>query len=417
MYELVRSYARRRRRSDRWVETGLSDVPLKTLSTVYDGVCFIITYPALQGGERALYLRDIAVLIKDALNSDTIQDWLTKQGNKSLPVKEDIPTFKPKYVRYINAWYGNYQLDPMGPSRRLEPDKSKYDKDDVFIRHDKLDGPTLRKQAMVSVNGFFHFAEYMPDGILVHHANRSILKANHNQIGIHSFRDVGEINYIPVTDEMIFNQSSGDPLSDGVYVDLPGVPTDYKDKTILFVFNGYLHTLGNGYRRVGEKTFRLELSRQMMLERYYQSREFMDMDDIPLTKYQGDDNLVSVNEFHRDEVIRWFLNRSQTFFVVVDVASMFSELEPVENVKLPGRFMDFQNSDFPLVGVYGKGLEYRALRYPGDKNVMATIPNERHRFDFHTYPWKEQPGVNSGRSSEKPFTHDHAYWRLLGTQE
>lgn len=417
MYELIRTYGRLNRRSDRWRSIETDGVPLRDLQQEYSGLCFIITYPALQGEEQALFLKDVLNLTTDVSSTTTVQEWLTNFGNRTLPLKENVPDFRERYVKYINAWYGNYQLDPIGPSRRLEPDVSKYDKDDILIRHDKVDGPTLRKQAMVSINGFFHFTEYTDDGILVHYGNRSILHSNMNQIGIHSFRDVGEINYLRIDPDKILNKGNDSKFAEGVYVTLDMSAEELENKTVLFVFNGYLQVLGKGYSRVSADTFRIQLNNLMMLERYYQSREFMDMKDIPLTKYEGDEPLISVKEFHSDEMIRWLLLRSQTFFVIVDVPEMFHELEPLEHLKIPGRFLDESGEMYPVVGAYGRTLDYRRLQHPCDRFIIATLMNKRFNFDFNRQPWRENKAVNNGCNSALPFKHDHAYWRKMGTQD
>lgn len=417
MYQLSRAYAREDRRSGRWHEVDIADLPLRELPQRYPDICFIITYPALQGDERAVFYANVANLTKTVLSTTTVQEWLTSLGNQSLPVEDKVPTFTPRYVRFINGWYGRFLMDPIGPSRRLEPEVSKFDKQDILIRHPAMDGPTLRKQAMVSVNGYFHFTEYTQDGILVHDGNKTILKSNMNQIGIYSFKEVGEINYVNITDDMIVNKGEDEPLSNGTYITLPGDTKDYEGKTVLFVFNGYLQALGKGYNRVGLRTFKVQLSNMLLLERLYQSRTFLDLEDVPLTHYPNDPTLLSTREFYSDEMIRWWLNRSQTFFVVVDTPSMFQELEPVEHLSIPGRFIDEHFDNLPLMGTYGRMLEYRALRYPGDRTVLATDANRRHRFDFQRMLWDEQPGVTAGRYSEVPFQHDHAYWRLLGTQD
>ena len=417
MYTVTRAYGRRNRRKDKWVEIDVADQPIRNIQQTWPEMWLFITYPALQSGEQALYFEDVVNLTKDVTSTMTVQEWLTSLGNQTIPLRTTYPTFNERYVTYINAWYGNFDMDAMGPSRRIEPNVSKHDKEDIFIRHPKMTGPELRKSAMVSVNGFFHFTEYNDEGIVVHHGNQSILHSNMNQIGIHSFYDIGEINYQKINPESIRSKGPEYSLSEGTYVTLDGDISSLKDKTILFVFNGYLQTLGKGYTRVGNKTFRIQLSNLMLLDRYYQARDFLDMNDAPLTKYGKSDNLVSVSEFHSDEMIRYLLTRSQTFFVIVDTPSMFHELEPLEHIKLPGRFMDQSGERLPVVGSYGRTLEYRRLHYPNNQFVLATQMNPKHRYDFYRQPWAQQLGVTDGRNSEIPFKHEHAYLRRLGTQD
>lgn len=417
MYTVTRAYGRKNRRKDKWVEIDIANSPVRNIQQTWPEMWLFVTYPALQTGEQGLYFEDVVNLTKDATESMTVQQWLTSLGNMTLPLRNTFPTFKERCVSYINAWYGDFEMEPMGPSRRIEPDVSKFDKNDIYIKHPRMTGPELRKKAMISINGFFHFTEYTEDGIIVHYGNRSILHSNMNQIGVHSFYQIGEINYQRINPESIRGKGEKYSLSEGVYVTLDGEVGDLKDKTILFVFNGYLQVLGKGYTRVGNKTFRIQLSNLMMLERFYQARKFMDMEDVPLTEYGISDNLVSVSEFHSDEMIRWLLLRSQTFFVIVDTPSMFHELEPLEHIKIPGRFMDEIGERLPIVGSYGRTLEYRRLRYPNSKFIFATQMNPKHRYDFHTQPWKNSLGVNDGRNSEIPFKHEHAYLRRLGTQD
>lgn len=416
MYQLITAYTRKDRRKDQWVETDVSVIPIRDLKQHYPEVWLMITYPALGDEHQALYFDDVVNLTKDALQSLTVAGWLTSLGNMSLPLRTEFPSFKPKYVKYINAWYGRFSVEPIDESYIVDNTVSKFDKKHLKITHPDVDGPTLRKRAMISINGFFHFTEYTPDGIIVHHGNQSIRHANDNHVGVHSFMEVGEINYLNITDDMISNINEGAPLSDGVYVTLPK-SVNLKDKTILMVIGGYLQALGKGYTRTGEHTFRIQLSNLMLLERFYQSRHFMDMHDAPRTIYGNDIDLLSVGELHSDEMIRWLINRTQTFFVVVDVPSMFHAIEPVEHMQLPGRYMDNTPNNYPLIGAYGRVLEYRHLFYPGERYVLASTPNRRYNFDFNRRPWRDSLAVNHGSNSEHPFTHTDAFWRLLGTQD
>lgn len=416
MYQLMTAYTRTDRRKDQWVETDIRMLPVRDLKQHYPEVWLIITYPALDGKVQGLYFDDVVNMTVGETQSTTVVSWLTSLGNTTLPLRDEFPSFESKFVNYINAWYGNFTIFPVNESYREEPEVSKFDKRHLKIIHPEVDGPTLRKRAMVSINGYFHFTEYAPDGIIVHDGNQSIRYANDNQIGIHSFAEVGEINYVDITEDMITNAGGDAPLKEGVYVTLPE-DVDLKDKTVLLVANGYLQALGKGYTRVGLNTFRIQLSNLMLLERFYQTRAFMDMSDAPRTVYDTNENLLSVSELHADDMILWLLSRSQTFFVVVDVPSMFHELEPVEHMQLPGRFMAHSAKNHPLIGAYGRVLEYRHLHYPGERYVLATSPNHRYNFDFNKRPWRDSAAVTSGCNSAHPFTHADAFWRLLGTQD
>lgn len=415
MYQLVTAYVKLKPRNARWVEKDISAEMVSTLSATYADVVMVITYPSLMGEVRYLPIDSMINSISATSATHTTQQWLTTLENETLPVELTGPSLEPKYVRYIKAWQNGYQVEPIDMVGSPDRNISKFDLPDLLVTHPNIDPITLRKNAMISVNGFFHFWEYGDDGCYVHEGNRTVRTSNDNQIGIHSFSEVGELTFIPITEDMVSNLKEDTPLRDGAYITLP-TEIDFKENTILLVIGGFLQVLDKTYTRVGRYTYKIELSKLMLLERYFESYQSIDMTGLNFTAYEEDSNLVTVSEWFSDATIMHMLTMSQTFFVVVNTRSMFEELIPLESSKLPGRFKESEYHHYPLVGAYMKTLEYQAIKET-DYYVIASDITRRHRYDFHRRPWLESPAFNSGRNSAYPFNHAAAYWRLLGTQE
>lgn len=414
MYELTTAYSRKDRRNGRWEEVDLSDVPIKSLDQTHGDVWLLITYPSFNG-TKGLRLDSIQNLLNNATPTVTVSEWLTAVGNTTLPFADSIPSFSEGYVRYTNAWHAGYQIDPISRIGTLEQGGSKWDKQDLLIRRDDIDPEYLARNALFTVNGLFHIAEYGPQGVHLHNGNLSLRHANDNQVGVHSFADVGEVNYVPITDEMITAQHTNAPLHKGVYVTLPE-SVDMMGKTYLLVLGGYLQALGKTYTRVGERTYRIELPNLMLLERYYDSWDDLDLSSgSGLTEYEHNPSLLGVNELSQDSKIRHYLTLSQSFLVEVNAETFFQELIPLESAKLPGRYYDYEVTHYPVVGAYGRMLEYHPIVEDG-VTVLCTSRNVRHRYDFHRRKWQDFAGVDDGRYPAHPFDHTHAFYRIMGTQ-
>ena len=415
MYQLITAYTLTDRRNSRWqLASDLNDTPIRPLLSTYAEVWLVIDHPSFDT-PRWLPLTRVINEVSNVLPTVTVGQWLTALGNKSLPFSDEKPTFERHYVKYANAWHAGYHIEPISRLGTLSQGGSKWDKEDLLIWRKGVDPETLARHVLFSVNGFFHAAEYGPDGVHIHDGNHTVRHANDNQVGLHSFTKVGALRYIPITDDMIVAQHAGASLYDGVYVTLPD-NVDMDGCTFLCVIGGYLQALGKTYTRVGDRTYRIELSNLMLLERYYDSAEALSLKErLGLSDYPSNPGLLGVAEFKSDAVIRRYLTLSQSFFVCVDTPSLFHYLKPVEYSKLPGRYYDTDNTNYPLVGAYGRTLEYHCIRETTTK-VLCSSRNIRHRYDFHRRQWRDMPATDSGRYPKHPFDDAQAYYRLLGTQ-
>jgi len=414
MYTLDTAYVRHNSRNGRWEEDNIADRSVQALLSDGTDVWMFLLYPSITQ-PRAVLLEDIRNLTNGVANGTTVQEWLTALGNRTLPFHDEVPSFETHYVKYANAWHAGYHIEPITRIGTLSQQGSKWDKEDLLIWRKDVEPETLARNAMFTINGLFHPAEWGPEGVHIHMGNRTLRQTNDNQIGVHSFANVGQLSYVPITPDMVTSQREGAPLHTGVYVTLPdGV--DMEGKTFLVVLGGYLQVLGKTYTRVGERTYRIELANLMMVERFYDSWKDLNLAEIlGFTQYDYNDTLFEVKEILKDETVRKFLTMPQSFFVAVETDSFFQEIVAVESSGLPGRYYDHETTRYPLMGAYGRMLEYHPIEEDGI-TVMCTTPNQRHNYDFFRRPWTKSEGIDAGRYPYRPYTHTHAFYRLMGSQ-
>lgn len=415
MYVLVRSRYRADRRKGRWLEADLSTEIVTTLSAMFGEVILYIEYPGSGGTQsKALRFDNVTTWMNNVNPTFTVQQWLTSLGNQTLPFEATLPNEKERQVRYAQAWHAGYVAKPKGRNQHVNATTSAYTKEDLVLTHPTHSYKDYDDYCLTSVNGYFHITDYTSEGITVYDGNKSVRRSNDNQIGVYSFEQVGKIQKVPVTEAMISAQRAGAPLNDAVYLTMPeGI--DIENKTVLLVIGGYLQVLSKVYRPVSDRTWRIELGANMFLDRYIQSVRQLDLDHLGLTIDPANPTLMSTAAMRTDETIIKYLTLSQTFWVVVDTPTMFQEYEPVEWLRLPGRWIDPGGLNLPLVGAYGKMLDYHLI-HEVDTYVYAGSDNIRHDYDAnHRRDWKQKALVDGGRYPGHPWEHDDAYYRILGT--
>lgn len=424
MYILVRSRYRVDRRAGRWLEADLSNEKVTTLSAKYGDVYLYIEYPG--PGEpilKALHWVNVFNLIAGVAPDVTVQQWLTSIGNKTLPFDKELPNEKIRLVKYAQAWHSGYNIRPIGRNSHVDSTISKFEKEDLLLTHPKFKPEFIRDYSMTTVNGYFHLTDWTEDGVRLYDGNTTVRKCNNNQIGQYTFEKIGKLQYVPITDEMI-SVGEGSDLWNGTYLTIPK-EVDIENKTVLFVSGGFLNVLSNVYERTNDRTWRIHFGNMMFLDRIIRSRLDMDLSSLGLDFDPKDPTLVNVKQLKADSTVRAYLKLSQTFFVVVDSISFFQYYEPLESLRAPGRFVDTKAEQYPLVGAYGKMVDYHNIREPGIHNpdipieqlyVFCGTDNIRYNYDANKVDWTQQNLVDGGCYPAHPFRYETAFYRMLGVE-
>lgn len=424
MYQLVRSRYRYDRRTGRWNEGDLANALVATLSATYGDIYLYIDYPGATGTiTKALHWLNVTNLIVGVSPTMTVQQWLTSLGSKTLPFEKALPNEKTRLVKYAQAWHCGYNIKPVARNGNVNSTESKFSKEDLLITHPKFTPQNIRDNTLISVNGYYHLTDYTTAGVRVYGGNSTVRKCNDNQIGVYSFEQIGKLKYVPITDAMI-SVGEGAPMWNGTYLTIPK-NIDINNKTVLFVAGGYLNVLSDVYQRVDDRTWRINFGAMIFLDRILASIQQIDLSSLGLEFDPNDPTRLNVEQLKSDKVVRAYLKLSQTFFVIVDSPTFFQEYKPIESLRAPGRFVDVKVEQIPLVGAYGKMLDYHNIREPGIKNpdipilqqyVYCATDNIRNNYDANRVDWMAQPQVDGGRYPGHTHRHETAYYRILGVE-
>lgn len=413
MYQLVSARYRTDRSAGRWVDGDLAGVPVTTLTSVYGEVLLYIAYPSLPA-PKALRFDKVAATLNGVGPLVTVQEWLDSLGNQTLPFETVTPTLTPRYVMYAQAWHAGYDFKPRPRNGQVGTNVSTFEQEDLIATHERWTPAYMHDYALWQVNGYFHISDYTAAGVRIVDGNRTVRVSNDNQIGLLSFENVGKIVKCPITSAMVAAQNVDAPLKDAVYVTIPA-GIDLANKTVLMVIGGYLHVGGRAFSQVGERTYKIQMQNLMLLDRLLESKKHLDLSAMGLTLYEDNPSLTSLAELYSDTAIRGWLTMSQSFFVIVDTPSFFHSLEPVEYAGLPGRYYNYSKIDSPLMGAYGRALDYHTIQEQ-NTTVICASKNIRHHYDANRRKWQNSKAVDGGRYPANPYRHTHAFLRLMGTE-
>lgn len=352
MYQLVSAIAKPIDGETRWQDVDLSALTFIQIYSLYSKVFAVLTNSFLDA-PVSLDLADI----RDKVGTldVTVSAWLVTNGNNTLPTSDTIPKINTTFVRYADAFHAGYTVQPVhdlyAPDTVLPPGA----KTSLFLTRANTDYELFLKSCLVSVNGFFHLTDGNVDGIRVMKGDVSRQKSLEAQIGLHSFREVGELELIPITKDMLYKQSEQGLYSQQTYID---IGKDIGDRTMLLVLGGYLHVLDNTYYRVGDHQYCIDFQNYPMAKRFYESEPFLDFSSIPYEKNERNAFELSIADLKSDAFIEAYATLPQSFFVVVDTNDLYMELDKLENQQLPGMYVSHVPPIYPIRVGFGKVAEY-----------------------------------------------------------
>lgn len=339
--------------NQRWAKltTEESALPLKTLFQTYRRLQATIATTAAPLVN--LYFDFESIRAGHSLSNDTFAQFLTANGNASLTTTAQGITINPKTARYSDIWRLGFKLlavnDANDGSNQLATEDKKH------IRLTRAAPATdywhAHKHFMVSVNGFYHLTDTDGNGLMVLDAEHTRRLSKSAHMGILSFREIGELQFVPITNSMI--------LFDNPKQAVLTLSQDLTNKTVMLVIGGYLHPVdASVYQRIGEKSFRLDFDKIPLLERYFESKDFIDLSSLGLHHSNVNDEIINIDEFYSDEVLSAWLKLSQTFFVIVDTPNLYTQRQYIRATRAPDTYTSYKEPLYPLVTDLGRQPEY-----------------------------------------------------------
>lgn len=361
MYSLVRSVALARTVGAQWKEENLSDIYVFNIYAAYRGVYIVVTHPSIDNGETELFVNMDDLKSEYSSFTGTLTELMVFNGNKTLPTVSELPNTSYRYARYSDAFQVGYIVDLAMVGEVPPPNYPRSELNDLSIVRPryKTDMTLIHRYCLTTVNGFLHQTDAESDGSKAYiiGGGETFRHQRDNQVGILSFKDIGEVTKIPITDSMIHTVDDVTLLYDRTQLVLPDI--DIENKTVLLSVGGYLLLPDDtSFFQNGDNSFIVDLSQLPFMERFYESSHYLDLSSLELSESIINPSLVSFEELTSDPVIRRYYQLPQSFVVVIDTPNLYSRKLYLNSPVLPGEFISYVQPTYPLMVGYGKMAEY-----------------------------------------------------------
>lgn len=415
MYNLVSALGKSKEYNGRWSSVDISDISMVQL--YHDYIQVIVTLTSNFAPTVKLSL-DLDELKSGNLSATyTFSEFLTLNGNAALPTFLDTYVLETKYAKYVDAFKAHYKVVPVGPEGHVDSPVPMLDRDWLSLTrsvetYPDFDYDFFQKNCLISVNGMIHLADSDGEQLLVIDGAKSARIANKNQIGIISFREVGELNFIPITEAMVHRRYADVPLSKALYID---IGTSVLNKTAMLVLGGYLIVLDSTtFYRLSDDIYVINLENYPLLERYYESKESIDLSSLGLDASIENEHMVNRNQLYSDEVLTKYATLSQSFIVFVDSEDVFVEKQALPRSRLPGKFTSPVAPVWPLVVGCGAIGDYWSVKEDGQWALTVT-KNWQVNYLFNTTLRSNINNVDDAREASNPLDIGRGHFLKIGT--
>lgn len=348
MYTVVKSYGIAKEQNARWQELNLGSMPVYEIFQLYRSVYLELTAAFLA---ENIYVDIESFRVKYLNFQGTLTDLFVDNGNETLQTIDEIPVLDTKRAYFADAIYSGYKVE-------ISPNISSGENTvlDLKVTRNKTETLEIYKHCIFSVNGFWHMSDMDSDNIYILNGGNTMLKSRDNHLGVWSWLNVGELQYVKITEDMIFKQNDESHLNDRAYIDL-GVDTT--NKTVLLFAGGYfVRPEPEVFFPIGNNIFCFNIGRIPMLRRYYESRQYIDFSPLGLDESTVNDSMVSSDIFYSDENIKKYLSLPQSFAVVIDKPNVYFEEHPIRTAPMPGMLLSYYEPIFPLMVGAGRSPSY-----------------------------------------------------------
>ncbi len=380
--------------NQRWVELDVGSMTITALLNTYRGLLLTLTNPFVSGSVTFDLSANRSLVNNFSL---TVDQWLVENGSTTLPTIPGSYSASYKKARYKDAVQAGYYIKRVHPT--AHPDMVYPDSDlrDLLVTKTDADYDFLQRHSLVNVNGFYHRTEATLNGMYIRHGGKSGLIANDTHVGLLSTVNLGEVTYVGITESMIYKQAENHNLATRAFIN---VGQDLDNKTILLSLGGYLHVLDGLYRNIGNGQVVLHLDKIRFLQRYLESREFIDLSSIKDLFPQDDQYGIPVGVFKSEECIKRFLTLPQSFFVIIDTPSVITKRKDLDMTGLHGVAIAYSRPEDLLFLRSGSGASYFTKEENGQW-VITYKPRFEHFYRFEGSDWEDSPSIDDAEELEK----------------
>lgn len=402
----------------RWVNIGLLDYKVNELFQKFRKLWVtVVVLPDTT--EHYLDMDNVSAMYADY--TGRINDMFIDNADNALPTVDVKPIIETKTAIYRDGIRSNYKATPVSPLYGTNTSDDNRTSLMLTRTSPVTDYVSFQKHAMVTVNGFFHMIDTDGEsGILVYDGNKSRMISNNNQFGIYSFKNVCQLEYVPITQSMLNKRLSPEmiagtvPAEDFSKIGFVKVDKDLTNKTVMFVIGGYLYGPdSNVISKVSDTEFEIDFQRIPLLNRYFESKEYIDLTGLGLSTTVKNPSQIAVSELLSDAVLYKYLTLSQSFIVIFDTPEMFANKAFIRKTGMPGMYVAYNEPNDLLVTGAGRTPEYWVTYEDGQYSVKVANAVARQRIYNTNVPLS----LNSVAKTQAPVDPDvlsPAYFLEIG---
>lgn len=397
MYTLVNTYAKPKQAYSQWQTIDAENETFQDLFNQYRSIVFVLEHPMLPD-QVSLDAEEIRVDVGGT--TLTVGQMLIANGDKTLPTSTKIPFLREHVARYEDVKKATYKVWLTDGVSSID-DQTPFGKTGLKLTRDNTDFEQFYKHIMVSVNGFFYPTDYDINGAFVKDCFQSGPITKADSVGLLSFENIGELTQIPITEDMLYKRNDETPYHQRVDIKLP---IDHSDYTIAMVIGGYLHIAqDNLFIRTGTHTVSLNFDQLNFPNRYFESKRFMDLSSLPLTKSATNPEFVALSELDSDEVIKAYLTLPQSFIVLIKTQDISLErvYVSVNGKGLQSYSVGFK-PDLPMFCGRGMLVNYWSQKQFGPWWSLFTNDNRLDNYLYQSVPADELDNIDNARYGAFP---------------
>lgn len=407
-YTYVKARALPKRYAAQWVDVDLSEQIVSKIFSDYTEITLVLKLE-----DHEVYVDFNQLRAEYASYDNRLRILLISLGNRTLETLTMIPGGKIDYVKYTDAFRVGYQVKLAKRGVVLPEGYPREDMDDLSLSRPKYptDLGMIHTYCLVSVNGYFHQTDTNGEEAFVVDGGKSVRYKNLGHVGLTSFADIGRLTKRTIDPATILTTDPTLTLKDTLGFQ---IPDSVDGKSFFLVLGGYLVFPKEGvFWQTGDHSYRLNLKRIPYLERILESRNFIDLSPLGLTKSELNEEMVNIEEVWSDAVIRKYFTLSQSFFVIVDRDKLFTNSVMLRQMLIPGTFTAYQEPTYPLIAGHGRTVEYWKVK-EGDHWAVTAMDTWYRNYIFNRQQQSTLKNVTGQLAMDRPFFYSQGLLLEIG---
>lgn len=399
MYKLNRAAVLPAGVTPQWSVVDISSMTVMEIFSTYRSVVLGLLKP--DGSE--IFVNMESFQASYATYTNTLAILFQTLGDVDLETEAGFPAEKIGYVKYSDFYQLGYKGTLCRRGFNDDPDYPRDDLTDVELTRDgyTTDLSLLHTHCLTSVNGFYHNSDTDGKRTYIVDGGKSVIASAQANIGFLSFLQVGALTKRSISVDRIKAKATDGKLKDGIEF---SIDDDLTNKSVFLVLGGYLVLPEDLiFYASGDKTFQLNINQLPYLERILESKKFMDLSGLKLTKSDINPNSVNVDEVWSDDVLKRYMTLPQSFLVIIDTPSIAVRKIHIRHPNIPGLFITNEKPTYPLIAGFGRVAEYWSKREDGAWSNIA-MDTFRRNYIFNRQSESTLKNVSDQLAPDKPFT-------------